>query len=71
MTLDAKFTRLATDPWAELPDISIDYAVMERATNLTVVPYGGTWSDLGDWQAVWRDAATPTPTPPRTPPRAT
>jgi len=52
---DLGFTRLAPEPWAELEDISIDYAVMERATNLSVMPYGGSWSDLGDWQAVWRE----------------
>lgn len=57
---DLSFTRLAPAPWAELPDISIDYAVMERATNLTVVPYAGTWSDLGDWQAVWRESESDT-----------
>lgn len=51
---DLSFTRLAPGPWASLPDISIDYAVMERADTLSVVPYGGAWSDLGDWQAVWR-----------------
>jgi len=51
---DLSFNRLDPKPWAELPDISIDYAVMERAPNLTVVPYAGSWSDLGDWQAVWR-----------------
>ena len=53
---DLSFTRLAHAPWMELPDISIDFAVMERASNLTVVPYSGAWSDLGDWQAVWREA---------------
>ncbi|WJY20972.1 mannose-1-phosphate guanylyltransferase/mannose-6-phosphate isomerase [Fontisubflavum oceani] len=52
---DLSFTRLKAEPWDELPDISIDYAVMEHANNLTVVPYGGAWSDLGDWQAVWRE----------------
>ena len=52
---DLTFTRLAPDPWAELPEISIDYAVMERAQNLVVVPYAGAWSDLGDWRAVWRE----------------
>lgn len=52
---DLSFTRLAPAPWAGLPDISIDYAVMERAPNLTVVPYAGAWSDLGDWRAVWRE----------------
>ena len=52
---DLGFTRLAAEPWSCLQDISIDYAVMERATNLSVVPYGGEWSDLGDWQAIWRE----------------
>ena len=52
---DLGFTRLAAEPWASLEDISIDYAVMERAPNISVVPYSGTWSDLGDWQAIWRE----------------
>ena len=52
---DLGFTRLAAKPWASLEDISIDYAVMERAPNLSVVPYAGAWSDLGDWQAIWRE----------------
>jgi len=52
---DLSFTRLAAEPWADIPNISIDYAVMERAPNLTVVPYAGAWSDVGDWQAVWRE----------------
>lgn len=53
---DLGFTRLAPAPWGQIEDISIDYAVMERANNLTVVPYGGAWSDLGGWDAVWREA---------------
>ncbi len=52
---DLGFTRLAAEPWSTLEDISIDYAVMERAPNLSVMPYGGSWSDLGDWQAIWRE----------------
>ena len=50
---DLGFVRLAADPWSRLEDISIDYAVMEHASNLSVMPYGGMWSDLGDWQAIW------------------
>ena len=53
--IDLGFTRLAAEPWLHLEDISIDYAVMERAPNLYVMPYGGSWSDLGDWQAIWRE----------------
>ena len=52
---DLGFTCLAAEPWARLKDISIDYAVMEHAPNLSVMPYGGYWSDLGDWQAIWRE----------------
>lgn len=52
---DLGFTRLAPEAWAQVEDISIDYAVMEKADNLSVVPYGGAWSDLGGWDAVWRE----------------
>jgi len=52
---DLGFLRLAPGPWAEAEDTSIDYAVMERADNLSVVPFSGGWSDLGGWDAVWRD----------------
>lgn len=34
------------------PDISIDYAVMERADNVTLVPAKFGWSDVGTWPAV-------------------
>lgn len=52
---DLGFLRLAPEPWALADDISIDYAVMERAKNLTVVPFAAGWSDLGGWDAVWRE----------------
>lgn len=52
---DLDFLRLAPGPWAGAADESIDYAVMEKAENLSVVPYSGGWSDLGGWDAVWRD----------------
>lgn len=48
---------LAARPWAQAKDISVDYAVMERATNLCVVPFAAGWSDLGDWDAIWRETA--------------
>ena len=52
---DLGFTRLAENPWSLIENVSIDYAIMERAPNLSVMPYGGAWSDLGDWQAIWRE----------------
>lgn len=53
---DLGFTRLAPEPWGALEDISIDYAIMEKAGNLAVMPYGGGWSDLGGWDAVWQES---------------
>jgi len=38
--------------FGELPDISIDYAVMEKAGNVAVLPYSHGWSDIGSWKAV-------------------
>ena len=49
---DLGFLRLAETQWGQVEDISIDYAVMEKAENLSVVPYSGMWSDLGSWSAV-------------------
>lgn len=53
---DLGFTRLAPAPWAALQDLSIDYAVMEKADNLSVMPFSAGWSDLGGWDAVWRES---------------
>ncbi len=53
---DLDFVRLDHPSWSEADDISIDYAVMERADNLSVVPFAAGWSDLGGWDAVWREA---------------
>lgn len=57
---DLGFLRLAPEPWSELKDISIDYAIMERAQNLVAVPYASKWSDLGGWDAVWAESKSDT-----------
>ncbi|WP_037313001.1 mannose-1-phosphate guanylyltransferase/mannose-6-phosphate isomerase [Ruegeria halocynthiae] len=54
-TPDLGFLRLDPEPWAQADDISIDYAVMEKSSNLSVVPFDAAWSDLGGWDAVWRE----------------
>lgn len=53
---DLGFLRLAPEPWAKAEDISIDFAVMERSSNLSVVPLTHGWSDLGGWDAIWRES---------------
>ncbi|GIX15449.1 MAG: mannose-1-phosphate guanylyltransferase/mannose-6-phosphate isomerase [Paracoccaceae bacterium] len=50
---DLSFFRLAAEPYRRAQDISIDYAVMEKAQNLSVMPFSGGWSDLGSWAALW------------------
>ena len=38
--------------FAALPDISIDYALMERSAKVAVVPAVFDWSDIGSWAAL-------------------
>ena len=45
-------TQFDTHSFGLQPDISIDYAVMERASNVTLVPAKFGWSDVGSWPAV-------------------
>ena len=53
---DLNFIRLDSTAWQQVESISIDYAIMEKAQNIYVVPYKDGWSDLGGWDAVWREA---------------
>ena len=57
---DLGFLRLDPEAWATVQDISIDYAVMEKADNLSVVPYAAGWSDVGSWSAV-QELSNPDP----------
>lgn len=56
-TADMAFTRIDPDLWAKVPEDSIDFAVMEKATNVSVVRFDGHWSDLGSWEAVWQESS--------------
>lgn len=51
--IDLGFVRLDPQIWSECTNISIDYGIMEKAKNLSVVPFKGQWSDLGDWNTIW------------------
>ena len=52
---DLFFTKLDTSHWGNLKEISIDYAIMEKAKNLVAIPYSSGWSDLGNWNSVWQE----------------
>ncbi len=38
--------------YQEVPSISIDYAVMEKSTNVLMLPVEMGWSDVGSWSAL-------------------
>ncbi len=38
------------------PSISIDYGVMEKASNVYVIPADFGWSDLGTWSSTWEQS---------------
>jgi len=50
---DLDFTRLDEQAFAELDSISIDYAIMEKASNVACAPIAPDWDDLGSWSAIW------------------
>lgn len=39
--------------YKEMPDISIDYAVMENSKKLALIPLETDWKDVGSWEAVF------------------
>ena len=49
---DLDFLRLNKDAFAQCENISIDYAIMEKSSNILCKPLSSTWNDLGSWAAV-------------------
>ena len=45
--------RVLNGAYSSVPAISLDYAVAEKADNLTCVPLTTSWSDVGSWSSVW------------------
>ncbi|GHT85771.1 alginate biosynthesis protein AlgA [Betaproteobacteria bacterium] len=39
--------------FAECPDNSIDYAVMEKTERACVMPLDAGWNDVGSWSSIW------------------
>lgn len=46
--------------YEELPQISFDYEVVEKAASVAVVPFSGQWKDLGTWNALVEELPTAT-----------
>lgn len=52
---DLGFLRLNPKYWSHIKDISIDYAIMEKVKNLVAISLDNGWTDLGGWDAVWKE----------------
>lgn len=50
---DLDFIRIQEEAFAQCPDDSIDYAVMERTKDAVVVALDAGWSDVGAWSSLW------------------
>jgi hypothetical protein len=49
---DLDFTRLDADEFAKCSNISIDYAIMEKAQKIAIMPLNIEWRDVGSWNAI-------------------
>lgn len=50
---DMDFIRLDERAFQDIKGNSIDYAVMEKAQNVLVVPVDMGWDDVGSWSSLW------------------
>ncbi|AID28905.1 mannose-1-phosphate guanylyltransferase/mannose-6-phosphate isomerase [Mesorhizobium sp. USDA 4775] len=51
-TSDLSGLYMPLELYAAIPSNSIDYAIMERARDIAMVPAGFRWNDLGSWQSL-------------------
>ena len=51
--ISGEFISLEKDAFSENPNISIDYAVMEKTQKGKVVSLDAGWSDVGSWNSLW------------------
>ena len=50
---DLDFIRVDTEAFTACPDDSVDYAVMEKTNDASVVPMDAGWNDIGSWSSLW------------------
>ncbi len=51
--MDLGFLRLDRKAFAASPNISIDYAVMEKTQAAAMLPIDVGWDDVGSWSSLW------------------
>ncbi|MDG3442636.1 mannose-1-phosphate guanylyltransferase/mannose-6-phosphate isomerase [Nitrospirillum amazonense] len=50
---DSDFLRLDAGAFAKAPNLSIDYAIMEKTDKAAMVTADIGWTDVGTWSALW------------------
>ena len=50
---DLDFIRLEKNAFESSPNLSIDYAVMEKSNNVVVLKLDAGWSDVGSWASLY------------------
>lgn len=53
MQVQYEFYIIPREIFVQCPSESIDYAVMEQADEVSVVPLYAGWNDIGSWSALW------------------
>ena len=50
---DLDFIRIDKEHFTKCDDISIDYALMEKMQDISMIKLDAGWSDIGSWSALW------------------
>jgi mannose-1-phosphate guanylyltransferase len=48
-----EYIKINETHFKECPNISIDYAIMEKTDKAAVIPLETEWTDLGSWHSLW------------------
>jgi len=48
--------KVVLEVYEKLPDVSVDYAVSEKADNFITMVADYGWTDIGDWKEVWENS---------------
>jgi len=46
-------SKVLLENYEKLPSISIDYGIIEKSARVAVIPFQGTWHDVGSWKGVY------------------
>lgn len=53
---DQDFLRIPNEIFKKCPDISIDFAIMERTKKGLVLAFDTDWIDIGSWKSIWKNS---------------